>query len=1662
MKNAKKQGEWKKGELKKNEVNSSYESGKMRRGQVKSLGAKQVLVTGQCRGETCYMFVDSGSSVNLVSSGFIRRVGIESEMKPCNLKLKSFSQDNIPIRGEIKLKVTMADSEFTDNFVVSDFLDTEFLVGDPFLRQSEVSINYRDSILRLPSGSTTPFKEKPMNVTRPMRVKCRKTTIVPPNSMMYIEGKLPPTQRDLQGLIEPSVGTMVTSGLLLADAVVHSEQRCIPIKCINAGDEPIKIYKNRLLAHLQPLGEHKFIRGVRRIEKTEQCKINTGVNKNVHQKGDNIPVEEDEKRKSMSTKEKWTKEELFQRLKLDNPEIKMTNSEHERLKNIIWNNRACFSYDEFDIGCCNMYEANIQLKEGIEPCWTTPIPTPYKLQDEMEKQLGEMVKSGVIEPRDEPSEFNSPVFLVLKKTTPNAKPDSTSKSWRLVLDLRKVNSACLDEKYVLPNLNHVLDTIGSDSIFSCFDLSKSFWQVPYSKESRKMTAFLYKAKTYCFARVVMGHKNSSAIFQKMMDKLLASIPIEQLIFFIDDIFLSSSDVASHLDRLEVLLQRIASAGLRITPDKCKLMAKVAKFLGVSINSEGISITDDRVKDLQAIPPPTTVKGVQSLLGAFNYVRKWIPRYSDITKPLYKLTSKGSRFEWSKECQNSFDELKKQIAENTTLCIPDTADPFKSYHVTVDASKHGYGATLSQEIERGGVRERRIVAFFSKAVPPYKREQGQTRLEFDAMVLALKQWKVYLRNTSFKVITDCRGLLSASDNLFAKSDPTLIRKCQELANYDFIIEHVEGAKNTLCDFLSRFPFQRKLKNQGTQVGGTCLRNTDTNVRAMKIDIAVGTDEQIREIAEVESEWESSNSPKKVEQKLKTDTEVQPWYNETHWQDSEKEEEDKVGFETQEKCQKEEAHVADTVKETYQEKPQDDESVSEDSFKEEGVVVVEEDLTDLQLLFESDHDGDVKVITLDERRNEECLCGIPEMIESAPEKRVTFAVAEIGEEIQTLPDLKKLEEEQNKDPILKVVKQWVLDGDKGKIQVNRSPAALISYWKQFNMLKLEQGLLKRKWMMKKQEETRDLIVVPESCEIEVMKLFHDNVVNCHPGVKISVTRCRQFFYWPKMEQEFKIYIQACERCTETKQPHHYLKAPLKHLFFHCFNDALIIDHIVPEMEGRTPRGFRYILTMTDAWSNYLVAVPVKSQTAVENIKAMMKHWVLKHGICRELIVDNHPGFTADFFTAVWSYFNCKKTHGTSYKASSTARAEKSNKRVNQALRAVIPAGKAHCWDMYLDKVVFALNCLNNRRTGFSAHKMVYGREANIPLSLIIEKGADHQPVKQNQASKDAYELHREMKRVIRKVRENAETDFRYAQNSHDRNLLGPFFKEGNYCYVLVNCRKHKFDPKFRGPLRVNKVINDHLYVVQITPTMEKVINISKMKHYPTNKYSKMKLDRLDNAQTSRGKEDKKPQIPKIADDLSSSDEEDIQLETSLSPYALPFVPIRDSKDKTQLGGLDLETTNYPIVLKEKEEKQEVSNFEREVTSEGMASPNTTQKSEVNVRETSTQSSRLEQTYPETIEPRCEHEEIEQEENEGESFRGMSTQYTEQGGICKESVTAESASPTRSVDPEEIQEEPEIEIVEGRSSKRAGLRPRSKLKRPDFLTYVIRKVRKNIKRR
>jgi hypothetical protein len=57
-------------------------------------------------------------------------------------------------------------------------------------------------------------------------------------------------------------------------------------------------------------------------------------------------------------------------------------------------------------------------------------------------------------------------------------------------------------------------------------------------------------------------------------------------------------------------------------------------------------------------PPATVPEIRSFLGLAGYYRHFIKDFSIIAKPMMTLLEKNKAFEWTKECQASFEELKK--------------------------------------------------------------------------------------------------------------------------------------------------------------------------------------------------------------------------------------------------------------------------------------------------------------------------------------------------------------------------------------------------------------------------------------------------------------------------------------------------------------------------------------------------------------------------------------------------------------------------------------------------------------------------------------------------------------------------------------------------------------------------------------------------------------------------------------------------------------------------------------------------------------------------------------------------------------------------------------------------------------------------------------------
>ena len=148
-------------------------------------------------------------------------------------------------------------------------------------------------------------------------------------------------------------------------------------------------------------------------------------------------------------------------------------------------------------------------------------------------------------------------------------------------------------------------------------------------------------------------------------------------------------------------------------------------MGHVISAGGIFVDLKKVEVVLKWERLTNVTEIRSFLGLMGYCRRFIEGFSIIASPLTKLTRKEVKFIWSKEYEESFQELKKRLTSALVLAIPLGLEVFMVYS---DASKKGLGCVLMQH--------GKVIAYASRQLKPHEVNYLVHDLELAAVVFAL--------------------------------------------------------------------------------------------------------------------------------------------------------------------------------------------------------------------------------------------------------------------------------------------------------------------------------------------------------------------------------------------------------------------------------------------------------------------------------------------------------------------------------------------------------------------------------------------------------------------------------------------------------------------------------------------------------------------------------------------------------------------------------------------------------------------------------------------------------------------------------------------------------------------------------------------------------------
>jgi len=314
-----------------------------------------------------------------------------------------------------------------------------------------------------------------------------------------------------------------------------------------------------------------------------------------------------------------------------------------------------------------------------------------------------------------------------------------------------------------------------------------------------------------------GLTNAPALFMDLMNRVFQPYLDKFVVVFINDILVYSKSYEEHEQHLRQTLHTLRSRQLYAKLDKCDFWLKEVTFLGHVVSLKGIFVDPQKVEAVLRWERPTTVTEIHSFLGLTRYYRRFIEGFSMVATPLTRLTMKNIRWEWSKECDESFQELKRRLTIAPVLILPSGTKGFVVYS---DASRKGLGCVLMQH--------GKVVAYASKQLKTHEVNYPVHDLELTVVVFALRVWRHYLYGSRVQIFTDHKSLkyLMSQKELNMRQR----RWVELIKDYDCIIDYHPGKANVVADALGR-------KDKVIR-GGPTTWNEETMIELKRLGAVLG--------------------------------------------------------------------------------------------------------------------------------------------------------------------------------------------------------------------------------------------------------------------------------------------------------------------------------------------------------------------------------------------------------------------------------------------------------------------------------------------------------------------------------------------------------------------------------------------------------------------------------------------------------------------------------------------------------------------------------------------------------------------------------------------------------------------------------------------------------
>ncbi|KAK3000881.1 hypothetical protein RJ639_022427 [Escallonia herrerae] len=336
-------------------------------------------------------------------------------------------------------------------------------------------------------------------------------------------------------------------------------------------------------------------------------------------------------------------------------------------------------------------------------------------------------------------------------------------------------------------------------------------------------------------------------------------------------------------------------------------------------------------------------------------------------------------------------------------------------------------------------------------------------------------------------------------------------------------------------------------------------------------------------------------------------------------------------------------------------------------------------------------------------------------------------------------------------------------------------------------------------------------------QAMDEAHSGICGAHQsGPKLHFQIKRIGYYWPTMVKDYLDFAKRCQAC----QFHaNFIYQPPEPL--HPTVASWPFDTWGLNVVGPLPKSSRihlYILAMTDYFSKWAEAVPLKEVKKEIVVNFIKSNLIFRCGVPRYTITDNGKPFYNTLMDQLCTKFGFKQNNSSMYNAPTNGLVEAFNKTLCNLLKKVMAKSKKD-WHEKIGEALCAYRTTYRTPTQATPYSLVYGVEVVLPLEkqipllrIAIQEGLTSED--NARLRLEELEAHDEKRLEAQQHLECYQARLSRAFNKRVRPrsfTVGDLVLAVQRPIIITHRTGKKFTPKWDGPYMVKEVYTNGSYKI-----------------------------------------------------------------------------------------------------------------------------------------------------------------------------------------------------------------------------------------------------------